>query len=254
MRTPFSKTNFFLVFVSLLTLYSCGTITEEIRLNEDGSGNYTVYFDMIGSTKKMMMGMMQSVYPDLDEDSLLSLAEENIWKDFPAEVDSLIDFANELPDSVKEDPEKMKILSATSAFMRGSKKEGMLNVGASFQFSNLEELEKFQDVLAENQGNSGQAGFDLPKIAVDYQFDGKTFSRKSKLVDESQSLSDSTKSVINLMLSDTKIRTIVYLPNKVSQASKDQLVSSEGKKVTYEFSFAESIIEQQSSDFEIKMK
>lgn len=236
---------------------SCGSVTEEIYLNEDGSGTYTMYTDMIGGTRQMMMDMMKGFYPDLDEDSLSQLVEENIWKDFPDEVDSIIDFQQELPDSLREDPEVMGIIQATNMFMKGSRKEGFMNLGATFRFKTLDELESFHELMSENQAaapNGGGQSLELPKTKVAYSFDGKSFSRTSILSHGSESPDDSTAAVMRMMFGSSKTRTIIHLPRVAKKASKEQLLSKDGREVIYEYSLVESAMGNQSTDFKIEMK
>lgn len=244
------------IFAFIFLLVSCGSVTEEIYLNEDGSGSYTMYTDMIGSAKTMMTTMMEGFYPDLDKDSLNELVEEQLWKDFPDEVDSLVDLSSKVPDSIKSDPAKMRLLSAMEVFMKGSRAEGYMNMGTTFQFKDVDELEEFLKLLAENQGAAGGAGTDMlgmPQIEVDYSFDGNTFSRKSAVV-EKQELEDSVMMGMKMMFGEARTRTIVHLPGRVKKASKNQLVSSEGKDVVYEYSLIGYLTGEETSDFEIQLK
>ena len=202
----------------LLVAVSCVNITEEIRLNKDGSGEYLVYSDMVSSTRVMMTEMMGSIYPDASDDSIKQLVDEKIWSQFPSKVDSLIDFSARVPDSVKNDPENQKFLESMQMFMKGGKEEGFLNSGMSYQFTDMEDLQAFQQFLDDNQ-SPGSGGMDLPKTKVQYQYDGKSFSRTT-ILEEPLEMNDSTVNALKGLLDDSKWRLIVYLPKKAKKVSK----------------------------------
>ncbi len=238
--------------VFLLLLISCTSITEEIYLNSDGSGEYMVYSDVVSSSRDMMLGMMSSIYPDASEDSLRQVVEAQIWADFPAEVDSIIDFTSRVPDSVKNDPESQKYLDKMEMFMRGSKEKGYLNSGMSYKFDAVKDLEDFLMFLNQNQavGSGGAVGTDVPNLNVKYSFDGNSFSRTTQMEDFLD-MSDSTVMMLNVMLQGAKSRFIVHLPRKAKNASSNQLVEQKGKDVIYEFELLKVINGEQSSDVKI---
>jgi hypothetical protein len=87
-------------------------MTEEIYLNSDGSGEYTIYTDMIPSMVTMMevFAAMDTTFQGTSEE-LTAKVKEKIWEDFPAEVDSIMDMTGEeIPEDIKNNPEKMAML------------------------------------------------------------------------------------------------------------------------------------------------
>ncbi|WP_425390491.1 hypothetical protein [Ekhidna sp.] len=236
----------------LLILSSCANITEEIYLNADGSGVYMAYTDVVSSTRTMMMGMMGSVYPDASEDSLRQIVEAQLWEQFPAEVDSIIDFSSRVPDSIKNDPDKKKYLDKMEMFMKGSKEKGYLNSGMKFAFSSVKELQEFNDFLSDNQSASSVGmNMDIPQMRVKFDFDGSSFSRKV-MMPEIKDLSDSTMMVIGSLLKESKSRLILHLPRKADKVSKEQLVGKVGKDVTYEFELIKLFLGSQSADVKVE--
>ncbi|MEQ9467636.1 MAG: hypothetical protein RLN88_09500 [Ekhidna sp.] len=240
------------IVVLIVLLTSCANITEEIYLNEDGSGEYLVYTDVISSTRAMMMGMMSSFYPDASEDSLRQIVDAQIWKDFPAEVDSIIDFSTRVPDSIKNDPAKKKYVEKMVMFMKGSREEAFLNSGMSFRFDNIEDLQGFQDFMNENQtATGGGMGMDMPDVQVTYSFNGNMFSRTSTPF-ESVDMNDSTMMMLNTMLEGAKSRLILHLPKPAREVSQDQLMEQNGKDVIYEFDLIKVINGEQTTDVKVK--
>ena len=240
------------IVVVFALLFSCANITEETYLNADGSGQYLVYTDAVSSTRTMMMGMMSSIYPDASEDSLRQVVDAQLWEQFPAEVDSIIDFSSRVPDSIKNDPDKKKYLDNTEMFMKGSRAEGYLNSGVRFSFSSVEELQGFNDFMSENQNaTSGQMQMDFPRVDVKYSFDGKSFSRVSNMEIKMEP-NDSSMMVLGELLKGSKSKLILHLPRKVQSASNGLLVEKSGKDVIYEFDLVKVIQGEQSTDIKVK--
>lgn len=235
----------------LILICSCTSVTEEIYLNKDGSGEYLVYSDVIASTRGMMLGMMSSIYPDASEDSLKQIIDDKIWADMPSEVDSLIDYSERVPDSIKNDPDKMKYLQNMKMFMKGSRAEGFINTGMSYKFDEVSQLEDFLAFMNENQSATGGGmGADIPNMQVKYSFDGKSFSRTT-VIAEKVEMDDSTQMALNTMLEGATSRLIIHFPKKVKKASTDQLVEKNGKDVIYEFDLLKVLNGEQSSDVTI---
>ncbi len=229
----------------------CFSIKEEIYLNRDGGGEYLVYTDMIGGSRDMMMSMMTSLNPDADEDSLFQVIEEQLWREYPAEVDSVLDISDKVPDSIRNDPEKRKYLDRMEMFMKGSRKEGYLNSGLRFSFSGMEELESFMKILDEgSKSSSGDA--QLPTTQFDHEFSKNSFSRQAVWDPTDEALEDSTMMALDAMLKESSWQLIVHLPKKVKAASKEQLVSKDGKTVTYEYDFMKIISGEQSMAIKVE--
>ncbi len=237
------------IFVLLLiVLWSCASITEEIYLNADGSGEYKIYSDVISSSRTMMMSMMSSLYPNASEDSLRQVVDAQLWEQFPAEIDSIIDISSRVPDSIKNDPNNRKYLDKMKMYMRGSRKEGFLNSGMRYEFESVKELQEFQGFLNDNQTAADQGmQMDIPKVKVEYSFDGNSFSRRSVMT-QVMEMSDSTKMIIGSILDGSKSKLIIHLPSKVKKASKDQLVEKSKKYVIYEYDLLSVLEGEQSTD------
>ncbi|SNT04592.1 hypothetical protein SAMN05421640_2146 [Ekhidna lutea] len=238
--------------VLFVFLFSCANITEEIYLNKDGSGRYVVYTDAVSSTRAMMMGMMTSIYPDASKDSIMQVVDAQLWEQFPAEVDSIIDFSSRVPDSIKNDPAKKKYLDNIEMFMKGSREKGYLNSGIRYTFSSIDELQGFNDFMSENQeATGGQMNMDLPQMDVQYSFDGSSFSRTAKM-NENIEMNDSTMMMLGSLLEGAKSRLIIHLPSKAKKVSKNQLVGKVGKDVTYEFELIKILSGEQSTDVKVE--
>lgn len=237
--------------VILLLSASCFSIKEEIFLNADGSGKYLVYTDMIGGSRNMMIGMMQSMNPEADTDSLMRAIDDQLWQEYPSVVDSIIDFSDKVPDSIKNDPDKQQFLERMEIFMEGSREKGYMNSGLRFSFKSMDDLEALMKLLDESSKNSA-GGPPMPSTQIDYSFDKNSFSRKALLDAEDEMINDSSIMAMSAMLKESSWRLIVHLPEKAKKASKEQLVSKDGKDVIYEYDLLKIISGEQTMDMKIE--
>lgn len=244
------KTSFVVLAFILLTCVSCFSIKEEIYLNSDGSGKYLVYTDMIAGSRDMMLGMMSSMNPDADQDSLMKVVEDQLWQQYPSEIDSILDFSDKIPDSIKNDPDKQKYLERMEMFMEGGREKGYVNSGIRFTFNSMDDLEELMDLL-DQSSRAGSGEMPMPSTKVKYAFDKKSFSRTAIIEDEKVEMNDSTMMALSAMLENSSWQLIVHLPKKVKKASSDQLVKNEGKDVIYEYDLLKIISGEQSMSMKV---
>ena len=235
----------------MLLCAGCFSIKEEIYLNSDGSGEYWIYTDLIGGSRNMMVTMMTSLNPEADEDSLLQVIEDQLWQEYPAEVDSILDISDKVPDSIRNDPEKRKYLERMEMFMEGSKAKGYLNSGMRFSFNGMDDLEAFMELL-DQSSKSSTGGPPMPATQIEYGFEKNSFSRTAILDTMDEALDDSTMMVLEGMLKESSWQLIVHLPKKAKKASKEQLLSKEGKIVIYEYDLLKIVSGEQSMDMKIE--
>ena len=240
-----------------LVLFSCDNITEEIYLNEDGTGEYIVYSDMIPAIRNMAIRMSTMFADDsasINQDSLMMAVEESIWEDFPEEVDSVFDYSSTVPDSIKSDPKHLKILEKTQGFMKGGKSKGYVNTGARLTFDDLSELEDFFDLMQESQNKSQDEGdpfsgkYTQSKVA--YQLANNVFSRKTTIIKKP----DLTKVEVAMMvmfMPEGKFRTIVHLPKNAKSVTGDHLAEIKGNQAIFEYGVSETMTAEVNTDFEI---
>lgn len=252
-------------FLVALCLQSCDNMTEEIYLNEDGSGEYMMYSDMIPSMEKMAIEMAR-MFQDMDstgeiknmtDKELAEMMSEQIWSEMPEEVDSIIDITQELPDSIKDNPQKMAIIEKATMFMKGGKAKGFLNTGIKYPFQNLEELETFSSMLQKQQNSDdqlSQMGMDVGEMKVDYSFANNTFSRTATYTKQPQNdMDEEQQEMLEKMLGGT-VTTIIHLPKKIKKVTGQNVKDKEGKTVTFEYNLLDSALGKINSDFSIKMK
>ncbi|MEO1053064.1 MAG: hypothetical protein AAFX87_20690 [Bacteroidota bacterium] len=245
-----------LLFLAL-SLYSCGTLTEEIKINEDGSGEYKAYANLIPGIAEFVKLQISESDPDLDlskpelNDSLKLMFQEMFWRDLPDEVDSTLDLSKEIPDSIFSNPEYKDIINKLSGFLRGNKDELELNTGLEYRFDNDKDLTSLFDFLRQSQVNETQSG--SIKAYVSIEIKGSKVIRKTK-IPKSERLPDSEIEKIEQMVSEGKVRTVVYLPRKVKKVKGDCIVKTEDKVVVIEYNLLEYLKGEVNTDFEITME
>jgi len=232
------------IIILLFLLQSCTTVTEEIYLEQNGSGTYVFYTDMIPFMKNMAFQMDKMFKKDdstavqeTDEERMARI-EEEIWEDFPDYIDSTYSMSDELPDSVRQNKDIMKYFDKAEGFMEGGKSKGYVYMGFRYTFSELQELQEFMKVMKEIDREDGQqkemlSGLNNSIERIDYSFDGEVFSKKVDFV-EKQSEKDKNSQMFEAMIGSTIHTEIIHLPREVERVEGRTAKSIESKTVTFE--------------------
>ncbi len=236
------------VFIPLFTFCilftGCIDIIENLVLNKDGSGKYSITIDMGDMMKDpMMSGMM-------------SADENNPFKN----MDSVVYF-KDLPDSViKDNPDLWK---RVSMHIFANEKDKAFYTTIRFDFKNVGEIEyvsknidkvlettKKNPLTAEMGGGSSPTGM-LTGI-TSYMLSGGELTRTSAQVkqgdEETQDLS-----MMKTFLGGASHKINFELPGKVRKVTIPN-ARIDGKKVTVEASFIDLLEKKVSLDGMIKYK
>jgi hypothetical protein len=209
---------------------------------------------------QMSVKMMKAFSPDsvpFNEDSVTQAITDKMWEKFNNEVDSVIDYSEDIPDSVKNDPESMAIINKMNVFMKGSKKEGPLYMGLHYQFDNREELIKFYDFMDKRDRESGKSN-PISEHLLSSQsrsvikFENKTLSRVTP--EEAEPMHVDSVKALDLMFADASYKTTITMPTKIVSAKGDGLQEINGKTVVYQYKMRDLFTGKMSNDFEIKIK
>lgn len=232
-------------------------MTEEIYLNNDGSGEYKVYTNMIPGMVQMMtvFAAMDTTFQGSPED-LAAMVEEKIWEDFPAEVDSIMDTSNQkIPDEIKDDPEKLAMLGKIENFMKGSKAKGYMNAGMRFKFADMDELNKFMVLARDSQTGRDKELSNMNNVETETDFTYKKRCLKRVMtytVNESEEEEEGLGNAKE-MFGDAKLVTIVHLPKNVKSVKGNGMTVKNDKKVIFEYNLLDVSEGKVDTDFEIKM-
>ncbi|MDC6365718.1 MULTISPECIES: hypothetical protein [Flavobacteriaceae] len=238
-----------LVAAFAIALTSSCNFTEEIFLEENGSGKLSINFD--GS-------------------ELMEMAGEEMMKTEEKAVDSLISFKDlleEKKDSIAqlppEEQAKLKRLEPFNMHMVMNPEEKVMKFDL---FSDFKEITEVNDAFNAFQGasllgpNTGQqqpsVGSGESTSEVTYSFKKNTFTRTAKILDEEmfqQSL-DSMQGA-EMFLSGSTYTLKYHFPRKVKSANVEGATfSADGKTMFYEVGFLELMKDPSVLDLEVELE
>jgi len=163
-------------------------ITEEIFLNEDGSGRYNVYFDQVPVF----------VYQKMQAEGLSQeAAEAAVWEDHSARFNYSNSVYQEASETFRNDPSLKKLLKHSVYFTIGNKNINSINTGVMCKFDSLEELAVLMELYRTNPIRTFEK---KPTVQKNIQLSkkGKAFSLATHA-------------------SDRLINTSIYLPNTIKK-------------------------------------
>ncbi|TGD56886.1 hypothetical protein [Flavobacterium humi] len=238
----------FLLF-SILSLTSC-TFTEDIYINPDGSGKYTL--DMDGSSM-MAMVPKDSVRNEKSIDSVFSFKEV-----FAAKKDSIAKLS-------KEEQEKLKKLENFNMRMKMDYKAQQFLFSMNTDFKNVTELQDamanmnaFQSMGKNKVGANAMASpesFGNNNSILKYSYNGKKFTRKA-VIDKSRIKkveNDSLAESYKMIYASSKYVIKYHFPKPVKSISNTAALFSEDRKtVTIEYPFNEYMDAPEKLNFEVE--
>ncbi|WP_420379978.1 hypothetical protein [Gilvibacter sp.] len=235
-----------------LVMISCN-FTEQMTMNEDGSGRLSVNFD--ASELMTMAGDMGS-------------GEEEGEKE---KVDSIIDFKDfieENKDSIMALPakERNEILAMENFKMRMQidEEEGLMKFNIFTDFKDVSEANNINDGFNNLNGmmNSGDQGAQQQpakneeNVKVNYSFENNVFKRDAYIVDveKYQVQIDSMKSM-EMFLSSSSYKLEYTFPRRIKSTNRESATfSNDGKTLYYSVNFMEYMKDPDLLDIEVVLE
>ena len=238
-----------LVWAVVVALTSSCNFTEEITLQEDGSGRLSINFD--GS-------------------ELMEMAGDEMKKSNEKPVDSIISFKNlleEKKDSIAqlspEEQAKLKKLEPFNMHMVMNPEEKLMKFDLFSEFKNVNEVNDafnaFQgaNVLgSQKEGAAPPSPMESSASEVSYSFDKNTFSRKASILDQElfQQQIDSLQGA-EMFLSGSTYTLKYHFPKKVkSTTAEEATFSADGKTLIYEVKFLDLMKDPSLLDLEVELE
>ncbi|MEX0315776.1 MAG: hypothetical protein AB3N18_16480 [Allomuricauda sp.] len=237
-----------LAWAVMVALTSSCNFTEEITLQEDGSGRLSINFD--GS-------------------ELMEMAGEEMKKSNEKAVDSLISFKDlleEKKDSIAklspEEQAKLKKLEPFSMHMVMNPDEKQMKFDLFSEFKNVSEVNDafnaFQgaNVLGSQKEGAPPAPMESSASEVSYSFDNNSFTRKAKILDQElfQQQVDSLQGA-EMFLSGSTYTLKYHFPKKVkSTTAEEATFSADGKTLIYEVKFLDLMKDPSLLDLEVQLE
>ncbi|WP_166920020.1 hypothetical protein [Flavobacterium poyangense] len=238
----------------LATLTSC-TFTENIYVNDNGTGKFSV---------------------DLDGSSLMAMAGDQIGSQMGAEAKKEIDssftfkqlFEAKKDSIAKLSPETQKELKKLENFvvrtkMSPEKKEFLMTF--SNDFKNVSELQDILQTLGTFQKleKGGAAAtpfgsdFGNNNSKLSYSYDGKKFIRKA-IIDKQKLaavVKDSATDMSKMIFSSSNYILKYHFPKKIKKVSNpDALFSEDRKTITIQYPFTDYMENPEKLNFEVEFE
>ncbi|MDC7997544.1 hypothetical protein [Gilvibacter sediminis] len=234
-----------------LVMISCN-FTEQMTMNEDGSGRLSVNFD--ASELMGMAGEMGGGDEDGEKEK----------------VDSIIDFKEfirENKDSIMSLPakERAEIMAMENFKMRMliDEEEGVMKFNIFSDFKNVSEANNINDGFNSLNGlmnAGGDAGQQQPKndesVKVSYTFENNVFKRDAYIVDAEkyQTQIDSIKSM-EMFFSSSSYKLEYTFPRKIKSTNRETATfSNDGKTLYYSVGFMDYMKDPDLMDIEVVLE
>jgi len=241
---------FYLVIVT--TFFSC-QFSENIYINDDGSGKMEFTFD--GSQLMQMGGGQLSEGQEEAIDSTFS------FKDI---FDTMRDSISKLPE---EEQQKLKRLEPFSMHMVMDPETSKMRFDLFTDFKKVSEL---QDMFKAMKGFGDMAGkaktseINNPfsafggdeSTSLDYNYDGKTFMRTAKIVDKEayKKVTDSLGQM-GMMFGSSTYKLNYHFPKRIKSVSNEKAMFSDDRKsFTVEFGFMDYMTNPEALNLEVVLE
>lgn len=245
------KIKLLVALVVTITVIACN-FTEEVYINEDGSGKLSINFD--ANEMMAMMGSLDSLKQEKAIDSTI------VFKDLLKEKRDSI---SKLP---LEEQEKLKKLEPFSMHMVMKPEEQVMRFELFSEFKNIENVSDafnaFQSAssLTPAPGASGGQSPAIPSpkatTKVDYKFKNNTFSRNTIIIDQElfQKSLDSLAGA-EMFLSSSTYTFKYHFPRRVKNVNVEGATfSMDGKTMIYEVNFLDMMKTPEAINLEVELE
>lgn len=237
------------LLVLTVILISC-VFTEEIHVNNNGSGNYTFKMDM--------SEMMESMKGMSEKDSLKE----------PEVLDTIIFFKDILSDNkdsiAKLDADEKELIKALEDFtmrMQIDEDKGKMLMSFGLDFDDISDLKNMEEKVAKAQSLSDKKKEkeSMPsKSNTEYSFDGKTFKRIVTLKNLTKEKSDEFDKMLSQsgsFLEGSKYKLIYHFESEIQSVSiKSAKISADKKTLTIEMPMDTVMKNPKLLNFDVKLQ
>lgn len=240
------------VLVMSIVLTSC-QFSENIYINEDGSGTMEFTFD--GTQLMQMAGDKMSETQEKPIDSTFSFKEL-----FSAMSDSITQLS-------AEEQQKIKSLEPFSMHMVMNPETSQMKFDMFTNFKSVNELQdmfKAMKSFGDLQGKEKTKDLNNPfssfgadgSTDLDYNYDGKMFKRTAKIVDKEahKQVTDSLGQMA-IMFGSSTYKLNYHFPKRIKSVSNEKaLFSDDRKSVTIEYGFIDYLSNPEALNLEVVLE
>ncbi|RPD98518.1 hypothetical protein EGM88_04770 [Aureibaculum marinum] len=237
------------IAIALLFLLTSCAFTEEMHINNDGSGTYNFKMDMSEMMLEMQnLGTKDSTAPSKKIDTIFNFK----------------DILEEKKDSIAQLPEKeqmaIKAIANMNLHMQVDDEKGKMLMDFGFNFKDVSEVKNIEEKLSKAMSinkNNSKASL-TNKSNVTFEFDGKNFTRKTipkKLSEEEEINADKQLQQSGSFLDGSVYKLIYHFERKIKNVThKDAIISKDGKTLILEVPMDSLVKNPQLLDFTLKLK
>jgi hypothetical protein len=240
----------FLLLASAFLLTSCIDMMEEIYLNRDGSGKYSLTFDMSGLfSDPMMKGMIEEM-----------MSEGGVSSQF-TDTDTVIYF-RDLPAEERQKMSNPKLWEKAMMRLTMSESEEKMMSVMEFEFDKLDDIASFYSDLSKlgeggadmTGGMMGEGGMLTSLGAAAYSLKGKKLTRSAPDVSNKENQEeDEEMAFIKMFLASGSYASVYHLPGNVKKTNIPGAVI-DGKTVTVRNSLMDVMDGKANTNGEIRFK
>lgn len=238
----------------LATLTSC-TFTENIYVNDNGNGKFSL--DMDGSALMEMAGDQLS--GQMGADAKKNIDSTFTFKQLLADKkDSIAKLSPEVQKEIK----KLEDLTVNLK-MNGEKKEFLMAFSKDFKNVNeLQDILQAMSTLQKLEGGSSAAnpfagGLGKNNSILNYSYDGKKFTRKAILDKQkaAEKPKDSTADMSNMIFASSNYVIKYHFPKRIKKVSNpNALFSDDRKSITIQYPFTDYMENPDKLNFDVEFE
>ena len=237
----------------LATLTSC-TFTENMYVNENGTGKFSV--DMDGSALMEMAG--DQLGNQMGTDAKKSIDSTFTFKELIAEKkDSIAKLSPEAQAQIKKMEDFVINLK-----MNAEQKQFLLNISTDFKNVNelqdmLQSMSTLQKMETGANPSTPLSGLGDNNSKLSYTYDGKKFTRKAIINTQktSEKVNDSAADMSNMIFASSNYILKYHFPKPVKKVSNPNALFSEDRKtITIQYPFTDYMENPDKLNFEVEFE
>lgn len=242
-----------LLLLTISIVFTSCQFSENIYINEDGSGKMEFSFD--GSQLMQMAGDKIAESQEKAIDSTFSFKEL---------FHTMRDSISKLPE---EQQQELKSLEPFNMHMVMNPETSEMTFDMFTDFkkvTDLQDMFKAMKSFGDIKGNEKTGGAANPfssfggteSTELDYEFDGKTFKRIAKILDKEayKQVTDSLGSM-RLMFGSSTYKLNYHFPKRIQSVSNETAMFSDDRKsVTVEYGFMDYITNPEALNLEVVLE
>jgi len=256
-----------LAMVSITTFTGCIDIIEEVFLNKNGSGKYTMRMDMSGMMGMIkMMSEMGEMMPGDEEDTEES-EKEDAGLDAMLEqgVDSVMYLKDASADILKQFDDNPGFADKVNMRMNVNPDENIFQIDFNLDFEDMDDIDyffkNFENIMAMMSDGEDEEGSELDMLGMGgggmgagsplggimggdgltryFDMTKRTLIRRDASQQETEDMTEEMgaeeQQMMEMMFEDAKYKMIYHMPGKVKKmTNKDATLSADKKTVMLE--------------------